>query len=474
MPATPVAHPSVRHRERPRVKWNIQFMPHASRPIAPLLATTVLALVSTVSLPAHADPPELTVWAWSPDEDWSTFKAAAVCHDQERDVYGIAAVFEVFDNYLGGFQDYVHYLQIEGNSSASEYGQVISDQVLAVAPRIDHIDCATDDQHNVFVTYDHHFENAQWVRIDGTEVYGPFDVDLALCNPYTHRPRIAFGGGDRVIVATEGWHYECDCPGGGDDCELCEENPWLLEWASCEVCAQQYDAYSGEEIYATEIMVWPTTGSTHTDYDVEWGDEAFILAAPYTPDTLPDHPIISTWFIDLESRPAPSPPQPPETFIQDVGDEPEPGWPERIKLVRSNNDNNEGQPMFMRTDAGSYWLDGAGQLIDVPVPDAIDPQMAVCEYWGSDPGVAHVFTKDPRVEYIGTYPTGYFRLYYGTSRHHYGPPVDYPYESIELNRDFVPEACDGSDTYDDPEVALVSGSSMADPFVYWMLLENDD
>lgn len=443
-------------------------MQHASRMIAPALATAALALVATASLPAHAA--ELS--AWSPDEDWATFKMATVCHDQERDTYGIAAVFEVFDYYLGGYQDYVYYLQVEGDSSSPDYGQVLDEQAIAVASRIDNIDCATDDLNNVFVVYDREDQDAEWVRIDGMTLWGPYSVDLTLCNPYSHKPRIAFGGDNRVIVATEGWHYDCDCPDGSDDCALCEENPGL-EWASCEVCAQQYNAYTGQEIYGTEIMVWPTVGSTHTDYDVEWGDEAFILAAPYTPDGLPDHPIVATWFIDLVSRPG-SIPQPPETILQDVGDEPEPGYPERVKLVRSNNDNNEAQAMFMRTDGGSYWLDGAGQLIDAPLADPIDPQMGVCEYWGSDPAVAHVFSKDLRSEYIGSFPTGYFHLYYETTRHHYGPPVDYPYESFNVHRDYVPEACDGADTYDDPEVALVSRSVGTDAYVYWMLLENDD
>ena len=110
-------------------------------------------------------------------------KTATVCHDQERDLYGVAAVFEVVDNYLGGFQDYVYYLQIEGNSGAPEYGQVISDQVIAVASRIDHIDCAMDDQNNVFVAYDRQFEDAQWValvsRSSGT---GPFVYWMLLEN----------------------------------------------------------------------------------------------------------------------------------------------------------------------------------------------------------------------------------------------------------------------------------------------------
>lgn len=407
---------------------------------------------------ARADIGELQTF--SPDEGDETiqFKAATVCHDNARDLYGIAVVFERFDWYLGGTYDQLWYLQVEGNSGSSEYGRVVSDQVITAAGRIDNVDCTTDGGENVYVAYDRQWESAQWVRIDGDEIWGPVDIEVdANCPPYTHRPRIAHDGEGRIAVAVEGWHYETE-----------------VEYQSCEVCTQQYDADWGEEIPGSNAIIWPDIGVNHTDYDIEWGDDAFIAAVPYWPDNLPDNQYISTFRVDLDNTLDPSTGQPPKTILQDTGEMPEPAWPERVKLVRSTSEVNEIGAMFLRTDTGSYWLDGAGALLDDPLEDPSDPQMAVCEYWGSDPAVAHTFTKSLRGEYVGVYPSGYFSLYWAITRNHYGLDRDYPYESWDVLDDFVPEACDGSDTYDDPEVVLVTRPTSADASVYWTILQNDD
>lgn len=411
-------------------------------------------MLAVVAMPAVAQADGTELQAWMPDAEAPEFKTATVCHDNERDLYGIAAVFEVFDEYLGGYHDQVHYLRVQGDSTAPDYGELVDAQLIAAAWRIDHIDCTSDDGNNIYVTYDRRYQDAQWLSVDGTDVYGPYDVEAETCRPYTHKPRIAYGDDDRVMVAFEGWHYE--------------KYP---EYASCEVCTQQYDAYSGDPIPGTDTLLWKYAGMTHTDYDVEWGDSDFIVAMPLMDDTVPDTPEFSTFAIDLDNT-LTEQHLPPENLI-DIFENAE-GYPQRVKLVYSDNGNNETSAMFLQTDTRSYWLDGSGALIDAPLDNYTNARMGVCEYWGSDEAVAHVFAPELRFQYIPGFPWGTFTSYWETVRSHYGVLPDYAYESFDISTAFAPVACDGANTYDDPEVALVQTPMPGpDDAVYWSLQGND-
>ena len=412
-------------------------------------AATLVAL----AFPSSASAGPTALESWSPDAAWPTFKTAAVCHDNERDVYGIVAVFQVFDHYLGGYYDQLYYLRVQGDSTAPDYGQLVSEQLLTAAWRIDHVDCASDDGNNVFVTWDRRWQDAQWARIDGTSTWGPYHVDAGgVCSPYTHRPRIAFGEDDRVMVAFEGYHYT---------------HP---EYASCEVCLQQYDAYSGAEVPGTDTLLWKYAGMTHSDYDLEWGNDAFVVALPLWSDTLPDQEL-AMYAVDLDNT-LTEQHLPPENIIDQFQDLD--GYPSRVKLVHSDNANNETDAMFLETDRKSYWLDGSGALLDAPLDNPTDERMGVCEYWGDDEAVAHVFAPELRFQYIPGFPWGHFISYWQTVRHHFGVLRGYAYESFNVTTAYAPVACDGANTYDDAEVALVQTPIAGpDDAVYWNLQEND-
>ena len=417
------------------------------------LSLGAFAALAALALPSVALAEPTPLQAWTPDATDPKFKTASVCHDNERDLYGIAAVFQVFDPVLGGFYDQLHYLRVQGDSLAPDYGELVSEQLLTAAWRIDHVDCASDDGNNIFVTYDRRWENAQWMRIDGTDVWGAYDVDANnVCDPFTHRPRIAFGEDERVMVAFEGYHFTSP------------------EYESCEVCLQQYDAYSGAEISGTDTLLWKYAGMTHTDYDVEWGDAAFVVALPLWADGLPDQEL-AVYEVDLDNT-LTEQHLPPENIIE-YFEELE-GYPSRVKLVYSDNVNNETSAMFLETDRRSYWLDGTGALIDAPLDNPTDQRMGVCEYWGDDEAVAHVFAPERRFQWVPGFPYGSIITYWQTLRHHYGVTADYPYESFNISTAYTPVDCDGANTYDDPEVALVQSPTPGpDDAVYWNLQEND-
>jgi hypothetical protein len=408
-----------------------------------------LVVVSAALFPDAAFAgPSTPLRTWTPGSD-ATFKTATVCHDVTRDVYVVGAVFHrvrttpFFLEY-----DQLYRLRVQGNSAATNYGQLVDTPAfVAGEARIDNVDCASDGAGKVWVTYDRYGSNAAFVALDGTSIGGPFEVPTYACGPTTHKPRIAYGGG-RLMVAFEGFNY-----GDGG--------------ASCEACVRQFSAATGAPISGAVEAIW-NDNMTHTDYDVEWnGSDRFVFALPFDIDAGSNWLSTYTYSGSTGLRIA-------DNAIQQYVDGASPYFPQRTKIVFSKNTRNPNR-MYIQTDTGSFWTDTNGARVGAPLLNAIGTGFAACEYWGADAAVASVFAPSVTWRYVGTWPTGYLAPENVTTRLHFGLASGAAYESFTLNPGFNPVACDGGDTYADPEVLLLSkpASSAPNTNVTWNVVASD-
>ncbi len=413
-----------------------------NRPIVSALCATLTLAAALVAAPEAWAGPTTPIRSWTPTGVSARFKHATTCHDTLRDVYVIGAVFELPDTYFGGTYDVLYHLRVEGNSTSPAYGELLGAAPLTSSRRIDNVDCTTDDAGQVFLAYDRMSQNAAWYRLQGSAVQGPYQIQkVGWCGPFTHRPRLAYAGGasPRLMVAYEGYTY--GSPGS----------------ASC-----------GAAIAGTEEAIW-NDNMTHSDYDVEWNGARFIMALPYDIDAGDGHGHLSTYVWDLAGNLTAS------HHIQSFAATPTPAYPTKTRLVYSKNSRNTYNRLFLQTDLGSYWLYPGGSLYPTPQSNPIGTQSAVCEYWGSDNGtIAATFSPTTTWRWVPGFPYGYFLPERKTLRAHYGQTPAAPYESSVLNINFYPEACDGANTYVDPEVMLVSVNAGGhDANVYWNIVAND-
>ncbi len=414
---------------------------------ARLLACAVV-LSGALFADAALAGPSTPLRTWSPGGD-ATFKTATVCHDVTRDTYVVGAVFHrVRTTPFHLEYDQLYRLRVQGSSSATNYGELLeTPSLIAGEARIDNVDCASDGANRVWVTYDRYGSNAAFVALDGTSIGGPFEVPTYACGPTTHKPRIAYGSG-RLMVAFEGFHY----PTGG---------------ASCEACVRQFSASTGAPISGAAESIW-NDNMTHTDYDVEWnGSDRFVFALPFDIDAGANWLSTYTYSSVTGLRIA-------ENGIQQYVDGTAPYFPQRTKIVFSKNTRNPNR-MFIQTDTGSFWTDTAGARVGAPLLSSLGTGFAACEYWGADAAAATVFTPNITWRWVGTYPSGYFVSENVTTRMHFGLTSGAAYETFNLNLGYNPVACDGGDTYTDPEVLLLSkpATSAANGNVTWNVVASD-
>jgi hypothetical protein len=427
---------------------------------AALLASAVL----TVPPSSAWAGPTTAIRSWTPAGiEPPTYKLAAACHDIARDVYGVAVVFEIFDEYLGGTYDEVYYLRINGNTASPTYGELLGATWVASEWRVDNIDCTSDDANNVYLAFDRKYYDSVWYRVDGATFYGPYPISNpdGFCGfniSKSHRPRISYAGGatPRIAIAFEGHRYD-----QGTN--------------SCEACMQQFNPATGAVITGTDHAYWPDN-MLHGDYDVEWNGNTgtgsrFVWVLPV------DYDAGSEFLVSMAHNGAGVVTS--ENTLQAFSTTPSPAYPQgRVRLVYSRNAANHNlvsyRRFFLQTDTGNYWLNSIGALVGAPQVAAAAAPFAACEYWGADQALATRLTPVTTATYVGTWPFGYFMFEWKTLRAHYGLSPGAAYETSYVNNGYYPEACDGANTTADPEVFVVSSpAGGADESVYWNILSND-
>lgn len=416
------------------------------------IAGVLMAAAGTGAADAYAGTTQIRSYSPPIGASEITYKTAATCHDNVRDVYGVATVFHVRDLSTGLQNDRLYYLRVDGNSASPTYGNLLDAMLLDTESQIDTVDCASDDANKIYVVFDRFDNDAAWLRIDATTVAGPYPVTATtgFCQSgvRTHKPRIAYGGG-QVMVAYEGWHYDIGARG-------------------CEVCEHQFNALSGAPIPGTEVYQW-LGGSQHSDYDVEWnGADRFVVAVPQMHDmggggefdTFTYTPAGSTSEVKHLLQTFPSGVLLP---------------PDKTRLVYSNNTHNNNHRMYIQTEVSNFWIYTDGALVPGGArTDAAGSKFALCEYWGADSAVSALFTPYTTTAWVPGFPSGHYLTIYNTMRWHFGLSPAAPYESFLVNTNYFPEACDGGNTYTDTEVMVVSSPfSGPNANVYWNLLSND-
>lgn len=424
----------------------------SKRGVAAAATATATALAVSLFGGSAIAGPTTASRSWTPPISGGTFQQATTCHDVTRDVYVIGAVFRFPDLYFGGTYDVLYQLRVQGSSVAGGYGELLGATALTSSRRIDNVDCTSDDGSNVFLAYDRMGQDAAWFRLNGSEVHGPYTVErFGLCGPSSHRPRLAFATGAtrRLMVAYEGYTF-----GTG-------------EHESCEACVHQIDPDTGAGLPSTASAIW-NDNMTHSDYDVEWNGARFVFALPYQVDAGDGYGHLSTYVYDLNGVTT------GEHHIQSFYATPTPGYPDRTRIVHSRSSRNTYNRLFIQTNLGSYWLYPGGSLVPTPQSNALGTGFAVCEYWGADNGVAATFSPTTTYRWVPGFPFGSFVIEHKTRRAHYGQSPGAAYESTTLNAGYYPAACDGANTYADPEVFLVSKPSAGpDAKVYWNIVSND-
>jgi hypothetical protein len=410
------------------------------------LRTALVALASAstfvIALPSAWAGPPTPLRSFTPSVSGSKFKTAAVCYDS-RDVYVVAAVFTI--RYRWRSRDVLYLLRIQGDSTAGNYGELISASRLGSERSIDHVDCTTDGGGNVFVAFDRRGAPGVFYRLDNTAVAGPFD--LGHCETLrAYRPRIAYGNA-RVMVAYTGDNLDSSVGG-----------------RSCGVCSKQF-ALSGV-LLVENLEFWRE--STHTDYDVEFNGSQFVLAVQWRSDGWPlENSALSTLRYDMSGK------EVSEQSVQDftIGSSPAP--PNRVRLTYSANAHNTYNRLFLQTNTGSYWLNIGGATVGSPVANNVSDRFGLCEYWGADNAVATVFSPYLRWTYTPGIPHGNWSSDFKTRRSHYGVSPALAYETSNINSNYVPYACEASATLTDSEVLVVSQTPIANANIYWNLQPSD-
>ena len=396
------------------------------------LATVALGLL-LVSPDASADP--LTdIEAYAPELSGEPkFRMAKACHDTERDVFGVIAVWWV---HFGIDFDVVRYLRVEGDAGSPDYGAVIDDIPLTAEFRVDHVDCASDGQ-NIYVTYDRRYVDPRWYRIDGTSVSPPYEVTPPPCDGrkgaggwdlHTHLPRIAFADtpeGPRVAVAVA-------------------VKDWISDVGSSSACAEQFDANTGTPLVST--VFWAESGISR-EYDLEWNGDRFLWAVEYDDDGVGPPEVNFHESITFDLGGAERSRHRIETFIPATSVQPN-------QMVWSA----DHETMFWQTARRTYWLDAEGANMGA-INNVVGDRVAACDYRGSNGHVATSFGQG--FVYLGSFPWGMF--FSATIRGWFDPSPG-PAAAVNTGSTaFYPEACSSSDD----EVLLVSRPQGGnDAFIY--------
>lgn len=412
------------------------------RPLAVIvLAPVVLFILLAFSRNAWASPPPTPLRAYIPSAG-ARFKTAASCYDS-RDMYVVAAVFTI--PYGTTTYDAVYHLRIQGNSTAANYGELVSSAFVRSEWRIDNIDCASSGGGNIFVAFDRTAGGALWYRFDNTAVTGPFT--MATCEGLpAARPRVAFGG-SRVNIAFEG-----------------DAHTGAAGSLSCGVCSQQFSQAGASIVENTEF--WRE--SIHLDYDTEWNGSQFLMAVQWQSDGWnPGQWALTTLRYSSTGV------ELAENLVRffDIGASPAAG--SRLKLGYSANSHNTANALFLQTNTASYWLNTSGAAVGSEIYYNVGTSFAACEYWGADNAAATIFSPSMYWTYEGSFPSGHFVMHQETARAHFGLTSASPYETSTLNDGYVPHACEASSTYVDGEVILLSKRTASDPNLYWNLQPSD-
>jgi hypothetical protein len=320
---------------------------------------------------------------------------------------------------------------VDGLSTWGSYGELVATRSLDSGGSINAVDCATDDDESVFVTWSHPNASARWARLAAGSVYGPYTVNETCEEDPSNRPRIAWNPAGRVTVMYHGYP------------------------ATCSVCFETFNAYTGAE-YSSDSY-WAGDANTPQYWDLEWnGDEDFVAVFQTNWDG--GQYSIESILVDTDGD-----------AIVGSGDTID-GWPPLstdvpvgIDVVYSPNSSNTYSRLITITDRETYWINQDGTGAGSWTGYAASPTAYVdgCEYWGpTSYRIAHSYTN--RVD--GTVGTVHRHWY----RTQYAPLLVY-----NLNTGYRPSACSSSDTYTDREVFLVSNYPTAPNPVYWNIEAED-
>ena len=417
------------------------------------------AAMAAPGLPSPTDPVsdmEFASLAPTVIESWApygadAFKAAEVCHDAASDIYSIAVVYTF---YLGFFNmDFVYRIRVEGDSSSPHYGEFIDRQFVGISWRVDHIDCTSDGTGSTFIAFDRRFEDAVWYRLTDTSRHGPYPANAGCEVEHAAQPRIAFGGGDeaRVMLVVKGMTYE--------------GNPFG-EVETCGACVTLFDAYTGLQ-HPHPRHFWDNE-SNHFDFDVEWNGSAFVAAVPYRRDAgvLGVRSLLTRSYNSngetIEEHQLPS-------FSAEGASEAWSTYPEKARLVYTEHANNPDGELFLKTDAGSYWIDIYGALRPHAVEEEASLDFVACENHGPSPGLAHVFDTraylEPESPEMGS---SFFFAPSTIERSFYGLDPAPGTEPTLLDFGYTTRACETGTTPGDEEILVVRGRS-GSTNVYWSL-----
>jgi len=345
------------------------------------------------------------------------FKTAATCHYRSGDWYAVLAVFEMDDG-----DDELWWLKVDGLSSSSDYGRVVSTRRITTEEEIHSVNCADDGNRTVYFTWDRSDSptdhlNARWASITNSGIMrGPYTIPKCRDWPgyltlQSWAPDIAFND-DTVALSYAGRF-------------------------SCSFC---WSTWTSNGDYIGGDAAWGGDGHAE-ETAIEWnGRDAFMLGVIYPRDGGGTTVFTHLVYPDGSSK---------FDLLEAVDHGPLDWTVSDLELVYTPNSRNTYRRMLVDTSLGTVWVSrNSGAAIGDRVTPSVVRRVS-CEYWGPRRRIANSFGSPPR---------------FGLTPHHLHQQSRSgdPREVYDLDDyDYTwPAACSSSDTFTDPEVLLVRGSML--------------